>query len=306
MRVDVVINARSGRGRAPALGAAVVDALRRAGHDVRSRQVAGSDGGSRDAGEREAPDEPDVLVAVGGDGTVHRLLPGLVGRRTAIYHAPLGTENLFAREFGMAGSPAAVVRALERGRVEAVDAGECNGVPFAIMCSAGPDASIIHRASSGRAGGIRRWSYARPIAAELLRPRVAGLSVRVDGRILAENRDGLVVVANSRCYALGLDPAPRAVVTDGRLDVVFLPMRTGAGLARWMAAAWLGRTGDGTGARRAAGESVEIDVSRGGAGVPVQMDGEAVEASWPLRLRVLPGALRVVVGGSAGRAPAGR
>lgn len=177
----------------------------------------------------------DLLIVAGGDGTVHHALPAVVGSGAAVYHLAMGTENLFAREFGMSGDPDLLERAVERWRVVDVDVGMVGlgafgePSPFVLMCSVGPDAAVIRRLDRVRTGPISHWSYVVPIAAEAVLARPPRITIEVDGRRVVEDRRGMVVVANSRQYAMRIDPCHRASMTDGLLDVVFFPFRTGVG-----------------------------------------------------------------------------
>lgn len=292
MRILIVCNLQSGRGRAAVVASAFEAALRQAGHGARTLTVATDH--RTDVGAALRDSRAEVLAIIGGDGTVHGALDAAIGARVAIYHVPLGTENLFARQFGMDRSPVTLVRALEWGSVQAVDVGECNGEVFALMCGVGPDAGVIHRVSRARLGSISHLSYVRPIVAEIIRPRLARLTITVDGERVAEGRRGLAVVANSRCYAMRLDPARGASMTDGVLDVVFFPARSGLGVLGWAGAARLGLHGRRRTLTYRTGRAVRIESD---GAVPCQLDGEAVGHGMPLTIRVRAGALRVLLAG---------
>lgn len=287
VNVLVVFNPKSGRGRAGALVGALVDAIGAAGHEVRGFDLLGTD-------ERPDPSGEDVVVVVGGDGTVHRLLPSIAGTGAALYHVPTGTENLFARQFGMRGEASCVVGALNAGRRERMDLGEANGRLFAIMCSAGPDASVVRRMTERRRGAIRHSSYVIPIMREVVRPSLERLTIRVDGAGVVEGRRGMVVIGNAPVYALGLDPVFMADPADGLLDVVFLEGATRAGLAGHALAAARGRLGGRSGV--VVGRGAEIVVEAAGE-VAYQLDGESggvVTGAGACRVVVRPGALWVL------------
>src|SRR5262245_5394861 len=59
--------------------------------------------GPRDAegAARDAATSFDIVVAAGGDGTVHEVANGLAGTRSALGVVPLGSMNILARELGM-------------------------------------------------------------------------------------------------------------------------------------------------------------------------------------------------------------
>jgi diacylglycerol kinase (ATP) len=290
VRVLMLANRRSGTGGAARLAGRLADALRNAGHRV---EVS-------DPAEADLNGSAEVVVAVGGDGTIHHALPGLVDRQLPVFHAPGGNENLFARQFGMGRSPEALVRALERPRLLRADVGLVGRRPFAIMVSVGPDAGVIHRLHEGRSRATGHAMYLGPTLRECLRPHLPRLRILVDGRELVGPTRGFVVVANCRRYALGLDPARRADMTDGLLDVVFFPASSTAGALVWLARCVAGDPAR-WGAPGAAAAEIRIEALDR---APWQVDGEAggwIEPGGVLTLGVSPGALSVVQTGGSNR-----
>ncbi|QOJ00274.1 MAG: hypothetical protein HRU70_07140 [Phycisphaeraceae bacterium] len=277
MHALVIVNPSSGRGLARTLAERVGQALEALGVTV-------SHASPDDLTQPGlSPRDADLAVVVGGDGTVHRLLPWLVRSRAALYHYPAGTENLFARDWGMRPDPDTLARAVRRWRVRRTDLGEIGHAPgpgpgsrFAVMCSVGLDASVIRRVHADRRGPISHAAYLRPILAELCDPYLPRLRVRVDGVESAVGR-GLVVVANSRQYAARLNPARDADPTDGLLDPVFLHAESAADAARLALAARLGRLRHEPGTVLRRGVSIEVQIESTEPMI-AQADGEALGA----------------------------
>lgn len=290
MKVVLVVNTRSGRGVGRHVGATLEDRIAGAGH-VCVRLDVGPDIEDR---LPEALHRAGALVVAGGDGTVHHAARAAIDAGVPIHHVPLGTENLFAREFGMTRDADAVLAALAQADSPPVDAGEADGRVFLVMCSVGADASVILRLHAERKGSIRRLSYAPHIAAEALRPALPRLTVTVDGREVVSARRGLLIIANSRQYAARLDPVHDASMTDGRLDALFMPATTTATLCLWALRCWLREASGHPSAVHTRAERIEIAWE--GAPPPAQIDGEAFDLSGErATLRVLPAALRVLL-----------
>ncbi|MDX2114868.1 MAG: diacylglycerol kinase family protein [Planctomycetota bacterium] len=293
MKVILFYNPRSGSGAAARAADALDAALRPRGVECAMVEAFN---GSTSAVLSGPLAWADALVVLGGDGTVQSAAECAVERGVPLYHVPMGTENLFARQFGMRREAEAVYAALRSGRTTGVDVARCNGRSFVLMCSAGPDASVIHRLSRVRTGAISHLSYIRPVLAEAFDPALRRVRITVDGRTVVDGRRGMVIVANSRQYALRADPARRAVMDDGKLDVVFFPAWTSLGAAGWLLSARLGVHRVRGGWVYESGRDVRIEGLSGG--VPVQLDGEAAEASAErVDVRVDPGKLRVLLPG---------
>jgi len=238
MRVMTLYNPIAGAGRAAKAGRAVCDALRRAGHEARLAETS--------LGPRKQWLDPqisgvDLIVVVGGDGAM-RLASGAARRsQTPLYHYPVGTENLCAREFGTDRSLARLLAAIERFEVKRFDLGTANDRDFLLMASVGYDAEVVADLAARRGSRITHLTYLAPMLRQFVRFKPPRLSVAVDGKAIVDDREGCLVVGNSRQYARRFDPACRASMTDGLLDVVFFPTRSRRELLRWAIACRLRR-----------------------------------------------------------------
>jgi diacylglycerol kinase (ATP) len=293
MSILFVVNRSSGVGRAERLTRQFARALDAAGE--RYEFCDARNGAPNGQTHEQYFRRFDVIAAVGGDGTLHHLLGHACRAGVPVYHIPAGNENLFAREFGMDGDPQRLLRALERARTRAVDVPSLDGRPFAIMVSFGPDAGVIHRLDEVRSRATGHTMYLRPVLKEAFGPRLARVSVRVDGREVVADGRGMLVIANSPQYATNLNPAPHADIADGMLDAVFLPARSTASVLLWGLRCATRDQLHTRGAIAARGERIEVLAH---APTPMQSDGEAagwLEPGQTASLTVRPGALRVLV-----------
>lgn len=294
MRVVLLFNPRSGRARGPTLARNVRTHLVEHGVEVDLLDV-------REDWRSRLPGAGALLVT-GGDGSVLHALQAAATCDVPIYHVPTGNENLFAREFGQQSNPARVLAALRAGRTRRIDLGRATTADgwsslFSMMCSIGPDASVVHRLESARTSGGGHLVYFRPILAELARPHLPRLRAELDGRELAKGEPGVLIVANARQYALGINPARDADPADRLLDVVFLPARGRLAVLRW---AWRCRSGaDLAAAGAAIGRGQVLRVEPVDGPTFAQMEGElvrgAVAPGKPLTVTTEPQVLRVLL-----------
>lgn len=227
MKITLIVNPKSGRGKALAIARSITTLLDQRSHRVRTLEFASD----QELIHSEITDS-DRVVIIGGDGTVHHLLPILAKTQTPMYHLGTGTANLISKEFGMFNSPAKVVEHLENeSEPTSIDLPTCNGVPFLIMVSLGIDASVIHRFEESRThrGGYR--AYIQPVVREVLHPRIANISIKHADHPPYQH-SGILIVSNLRSYGGGFNPSPNADPTDGLLDAVAIKCTTsvGAGL----------------------------------------------------------------------------
>lgn len=284
MNVTLLTNPRSGRARSAGRVAELLAALQLSGHVV----------------QHASPGEPlepkllnaGALIVAGGDGSVHHAAPIAARLDVPLLHYPLGTENLFAREFASLARPEDCLATLHAGRSRRIDMAVVNGRAFVVMLSAGVDASVVHRVAAARVGGISRLDYARRIASVLPRHIPPRFTVVADGTGLATNERGMLIVANCRQYAARLDPAFEADMSDGLLDVVFIPAGGVTTLALAAAAMALRIDLREIGARMFRASNIHI---RSHDPADVQLDGEAVAFDAELSIAVQPRVLRVLV-----------
>jgi diacylglycerol kinase family enzyme len=307
--VLILFNPLAGGGKARAAAQRIDVPLRGAGYETLLAPTRVGGGDEQDAvGGDDWPahlEAARALVVVGGDGAVRGAAGAAIDSGTPLYHVPCGTANLFAGEFAMTGRPDQLLRALENRRVRWVDAALANGRRFLLMASVGFDAQVVHDLSQHRGASISHFSYIRPLLRQLRRWRPPELAVTVDGRPLDVEGTGTVVVANCRRYMWGLNPAPGAVMTDGKLDVVFLPMRGRADLVGWMGRCALGRHSKHRRFVSRLGSTVRIDCDEPRR---VQLDGDPAPGAvgggqGALHLEVEAGVLPVLLPPAS---PAGR
>jgi diacylglycerol kinase family enzyme len=289
-RVAILFNPISGAGRASRLAEELRSALAERGFEPRSiptrREPAA-------AWLPPALEGSDAVIVVGGDGAV-RLAAGSVAEAgVPLYHAPAGTENLFARAFGMSASGPAVVAALERGESVTIDLARFNGEPFTIMASVGFDADVVHRLAARRTGAITHWNYVPVILGGIPRWRAPRVTLRVEEGAEVTLGTGILVVGNMPVYGFGLHPVRQADASDGLLDATFLPCAGGLGAIQWMVRCWLAGRSIG-GARCFRGKAMAVRTEPPGRwqvdGDPTgrpEGEGEVRIAIWPKALRLL-------------------
>ena len=93
-------------------------------------------------------DDVDIVVAVGGDGTVNEVARSLIHTNTALGIIPCGSGNGLARHLYIPMSPEGALRVLSDCHIEALDYGMIDQVPFFCTCGVGFDAFISNVATT--------------------------------------------------------------------------------------------------------------------------------------------------------------
>ena len=226
----LIANPRAGRGRVEAALPQVEKVLQSRGlgyRIVRTTHPGHATEAARDAlrnGER-------YLVAVGGDGTVHEVVNGMIsGGRPLVPDAVLGVVAAgsgcdFVRSFGLPGDAVQAAGHLAGDRVRVIDVGTVTCTPgttryFVNIAEAGLGGAVVARAAglSGRLGGAR---YACGFWLTLPRFRAAAVRLDADGHPFGW-RAFNVVVATCRFYGGGMQISPESDPGDCLLDVLVM------------------------------------------------------------------------------------
>lgn len=161
----------------------------------------------------------EVVVAVGGDGTVNEVARSLAGSKTALGIIPCGSGNGLARHLGIPIEIKKAIEFLNTAEPCAVDYGKINGVPFFCTCGIGFDAFV----SSSFAQGTRRGllGYMNQTLVDWLnyKPEV----YEIEGESFKKKYKAfLIACGNAAQYGNNAYISPNASMRDGLLGITIL------------------------------------------------------------------------------------
>lgn len=251
---------------------------------------------------REAAlDGVDLLVVVGGDGSVNEVANGLaeLDRHPEVALVPRGTGWDFSRTFGIPRGIEEASRIALEGETRVLDVGRvtyrswdgAEGVSyFANVASAGMGGAVARRANETTKALGGKTSYLLATLAVFARWKAPVVHLTVDG----EHRDAKmheVIVANAKYLGGGMKMCPDAEPDDGLFDVLALGDLTKLDLMRSMPKLYRGTHLPHPKAELLRGTVVEIDSETP---IPIQLDGEQPGRT-PARFELVPGRLRLRV-----------
>lgn len=162
----------------------------------------------------------DVVVAVGGDGTVNEVARALVESDTALGIVPCGSGNGLARHLMLPMNVKGALEIINKGLVHSLDYGIIDGHPFFCTCGMGFDAFISKKfASAGKRGPL---TYIENVLKEGLKYEPETYELTLDGNETERYKAFLISVANASQYGNDAYIAPQASMSDGFLDVVIM------------------------------------------------------------------------------------
>jgi diacylglycerol kinase (ATP) len=174
-------------------------------------------------------EQADVAVIFGGDGTIHRHLSELVELETPVLVVPCGSGNDFARALGLK----TVRDSADAFRRFASDGANLHSIDLGLIC--GPNAATpryfccvagvgIDGNIAARANRLPPWlrsrgGYALSAPPEFIRFAPLPMKISMNGTLATPQPTILAAVANAPGFGGGMKIAPRASLTDGKLDL---------------------------------------------------------------------------------------
>jgi YegS/Rv2252/BmrU family lipid kinase len=243
-------------------------------------------------------DDPPLVIAAGGDGTVGCAAGAVAGTDAVLAILPLGTSNDVARSLGIPPDAREAAEVIGCGVVCAVDVGEAR-------LRNQPARTFVHAATAGLNTEFARFATARTVRERfgaLTYPVSAALALRsyepFDCTIQCDDGSSKtfpvvhVSVSNATVFGgpLGMR-VPGADITDARLDVIVIERLSVPRVSLAVADTFVGRHAPVRRVHTYQARSVRIDAEPGH---EVAVDGE-VAGELPAEFTITPAALRVVV-----------
>lgn len=308
-RAKVILNPTAGGGRARRMSEEILVGLERRGVDVEIVATTAPRDGVR-LGLEAARAGFDLVIAAGGDGTVHEVANGLLRALAqgvdgpVLGVLPVGTGNDFAKLVGPLGKLEQSLDILVEGELRRFDAAVAEWDDtehwFVNAGGTGLDVEVVRQIMRRR--GRQSPVVARYLAAvlrALVSYRPIPLRIRMDDVVV--ERDTLIIAAaNGRCIGGGFWICPAAEPEDGRFDICIVQRLSYLGALRALPLVLRGTHGKHPRVEMFQAKRVEIE-AMGPDPLFFQLDGELHEPPDVRRLvlRIAPKALPVMVGATA-------
>lgn len=296
--VTVICNPAAGRGRAGKHGDAIRQLLGASARNWTWRHTQARGDGETMA-RQAARDGAQMVVAVGGDGTLHEVVNGVLGTNTAVGLIPFGTGNDLARALGLFGNLETACRAVTDGPTRRVDVGVVEGAGtngprhFLVLTGTGFDARTAQTVNEGV-----RWisgapAYVYGAIATLRRFTPFELTLTLDGGETRRQKAMFVSIANAETTGGGMKIAPGAKVDDGLLDLCLVGEVSKAALLYQLTQVFSGAHVKHPAVTMLRASRVILDADPP---QPLLIDGEVLGTT-PATVSLMPGALPIKVPG---------
>ena len=166
--------------------------------------------------EKSLKEDIDIIIAVGGDGTVNECVKSLIYSKIILGIIPCGSGNGFARHIGMSQKIKSAINQLKKGKVSKIDTCSINKIPFINVSGTGFDAHIANKFKNLKKRGF--ISYIKLVLSEL--------SFNANKyEIIQKNKKHIfnaffISLANASQYGNNAIISPLSNINDGIFEVI--------------------------------------------------------------------------------------
>ena len=163
-------------------------------------------------------DQYDIIVAVGGDGTINEVATNMLGARQTFAIVPYGSGNGLSRHLHLPLKPDKVItEVINKGVKSQIDTAAMNGVPYISIAGVGFDAIIADVFAKDPKRGIK--TYVKLVTKEYLHFQPKRYHLILDDKEEIDCAPLFISFANSNQFGSNAVVSPSASLNDGLLDV---------------------------------------------------------------------------------------
>ncbi len=159
----------------------------------------------------------DIVIAIGGDGTMNEVASGLIGSHVKMGIISMGSGNGFARHLGLHLSVTKSLELVKIGHSVVIDSCTVNNIPFVNIAGIGFDAKVAYTTKLNKKRGL--WPYVKESIKGAINAIPVGAICCINDRCFIGDYKTMVI-ANASLYGFKFSIAPLASLQDGNLDIM--------------------------------------------------------------------------------------
>ncbi len=184
--------------------------------EIRYTEYAGHATALADSAVKEGA---DIVVAVGGDGSVNEVAKALLGTSAALGIIPCGSGNGLARHLCIPMNLKSAIELINADFVTVADSASLNGIPFFCTAGIGYDARVCSEYTKAGTRGLA--TYVEKSIAEYFTYKPRWYRIKTEKEEIIR-RAFVITFANANQWGNNFHVAPHASVKDGMMDLVII------------------------------------------------------------------------------------
>ena len=169
--------------------------------------------------DRKIGEGAEIIVAVGGDGSVNEIARKLTDKKVQLGIIPAGSGNGLAHHLNIPFSYRKAIEVINQSKTLKIDTGSINDVFFISIAGIGFDGIVSREYAKYKRRGF--LTYLKVVTEEYVNYRPRRYTIEVNGEVL-KRKALFISFANSDQFGYGASIAPTASVDDGLLDVIIM------------------------------------------------------------------------------------
>ena len=161
----------------------------------------------------------DLVVAIGGDGTVNECASVLAGTEVSLGIIPIGSGNGLARHLNISMDIEIAINQVINGNVQKIDQCSINQIPFFCTSGVGFDAQVAHAFAKSSDRGFN--TYIKTTFKTFLSYKAQKYQIKIVNQVFDTNAFA-ITFANANQYGNNAMVAPNATINDGWIDLCVL------------------------------------------------------------------------------------
>ncbi len=231
----------------------------------------------------------DIIVAVGGDGTMNEVASCLIHSNSLLGIIPVGSGNGLARHLGIPLSANKAIRLINKGHYQLIDTATVNEKPFISIAGVGYDALIARKFTSSKNRGFS--NYLRIVVQTFIKYKPKKYKLKIDGNVI-KSRALFISFANSNQFGYQAQIAPKAKLNDGLLDICIVQKPALFEMPLIANLVLLKMIDKSPHVNIIPAQKVIVKRKKG---KYVNIDGEAVQMGEKLEVEIVPSSLKVII-----------
>ena len=230
----------------------------------------------------------DIIVAVGGDGTINEVAGNLVHSNKTLAIIPFGSGNGLARFLKIPLTPQKAIALINVGKDKLIDTAELNGKKFFNMAGMGFDAHLSAVFAGNKKRGLK--SYVELGFKEIISYKAQPYEIEIDGERY-DKEAFAISIANSSQYGNNVYVSPKSSLTDGYLDICIIHPISLVKLPVLAFQMIMAKTHKSNLVKIIRGKQIKIKRNAPDA---IHLDGEPMALGRELEIKIVPASLKIL------------
>ena len=231
----------------------------------------------------------DIIVAVGGDGTINEVASCLIHSKSLLGIIPLGSGNGLARHIGIPLSVVKAIKLINEAHSMLIDTATINNKPFISIAGVGFDALIARKFATSKKRGFT--TYLQYVANSFIKYKPKIYQLKINEKVI-KTKALFISFANSNQFGYNAQIAPNAKLDDGMLDICIVQKPNLFEMPLIANLVFLKRIDKSQLVEIIPAAEVTVERKKG---KYVNIDGEAVEMTKKLEIKVVPLSLKIII-----------